>query len=55
MPLLDAILHKGIRLVDYERIVNERGQRLVAFGQYAGIAGNIIIIFNYYRQLNRIY
>ena len=26
-------------LVDYEKMVNEKGQRLVAFGQYAGIAG----------------
>ena len=39
MPLLDSILEKGIRLVDYEKIVNAEGQRLVAFGQYAGIAG----------------
>ena len=39
MPLLDAVLEKRIRLVDYERIVNEEGIRLVAFGQYAGMAG----------------
>ena len=39
MSLLDAILEKRIRLVDYEKIVNSEGQRLVAFGQYAGIAG----------------
>lgn len=39
MPLLDAVLEKGIRLVDYEKIENSKGQRLVAFGQYAGIAG----------------
>ncbi|XP_003384172.1 PREDICTED: alpha-aminoadipic semialdehyde synthase, mitochondrial-like [Amphimedon queenslandica] len=44
MPLLDAILAKRIRLVDYEKIVNENGQRLVAFGQYAGIAGFINIL-----------
>lgn len=25
--------------MDYEKLVNEKGQRLVAFGQYAGIAG----------------
>ena len=25
--------------MDYERLVNAEGQRLVAFGQYAGIAG----------------
>ena len=28
-------------LVDYEKIVNENGQRLVAFGQYAGITGRL--------------
>lgn len=36
MPLLDAILEKNIRLIDFERIVDETGQRLVAFGKYAG-------------------
>ena len=44
MPLLDAILDKNIRLVDYETIVEGgvRGnRRLVAFGRYAGIAGMI--------------
>ena len=40
MSLLDAILEKRIRLVDYEKIENSEGLRLVAFGQYAGIAGN---------------
>lgn len=36
MPLLDAILEKNIRLIDFEKIVDESGQRLVAFGKYAG-------------------
>ena len=27
--------------MDYERLVNAEGQRLVAFGQYAGIAGKL--------------
>ena len=27
--------------MDYERLVNSAGQRLVAFGQYAGIAGKL--------------
>lgn len=38
-PLLQAILAKKIRLVDYEVLTNEAGQRLVAFGFYAGIVG----------------
>lgn len=45
MPLLDALLQKRIRLVDYECIVQGgvrgTGQRLVAFGNYAGIAGMV--------------
>jgi alpha-aminoadipic semialdehyde synthase len=44
MPLLDAILQKRIRLVDYECLLNEKKQRLVAFGQYAGVAGMINIL-----------
>lgn len=44
MPLLDAILEKKIRLIDYERIIDESGQRQVAFGKYAGVAGMINIL-----------
>lgn len=40
MPLLDAFLEKKVRVVDFECIAEpESGQRLVAFGQFAGIAG----------------
>jgi hypothetical protein len=38
-PLLKAILEKKIRLIDYEALTNERGERLIAFGFYAGIVG----------------
>ena len=44
MPLLDALLEKRIRLVDYECITvggQRGGKRLVAFGRYAGIAGMV--------------
>jgi len=44
MPMLDNILSKNIRLIDYEKIVNSADQRLVRFGRYAGIAGMIDII-----------
>ena len=33
-----------IRLIDYERLLDEQGRRLVAFGQYAGVAGMINIL-----------
>lgn len=41
MPALDAILARKIRLIDYEKIEDEKHNRLIAFGQYAGIAGAI--------------
>ena len=41
MPLLDCILEKKISLFDYEKITDEQGRRLVAFGEFAGIAGTI--------------
>jgi alpha-aminoadipic semialdehyde synthase len=38
MPALDHILHNKIRLIDYEKICQNK-QRLVAFGRFAGLAG----------------
>lgn len=38
-PLLRKILEKEITLIDYEAIKNNRGERLVAFGRWAGIVG----------------
>lgn len=48
MPLLDQLLARNIRMVDFECIkeapsqgsdTSKQPQRLVAFGRYAGIAG----------------
>ncbi|KAB0795235.1 hypothetical protein PPYR_12074 [Photinus pyralis] len=44
MPLLDAILEQNIRLLDYEKLVDKKGQRVVAFGKMAGVAGTINIL-----------
>ena len=37
--LLQAILQKNIRLIDYEALKDTQGNRLVAFGRFAGIVG----------------
>ncbi|HEX5169965.1 MAG TPA: NAD(P)-dependent oxidoreductase [Cyclobacteriaceae bacterium] len=37
--LLQAILKKNITLIDYEALTDAEGNRLVAFGRYAGIVG----------------
>lgn len=53
MDLLDAMLEKKIRMIDYECIreaktkEGEVPQRLVAFGRYAGIAG----AFDFFRGI----
>jgi alpha-aminoadipic semialdehyde synthase len=44
MPMLDSILEKNIRLLDYEKLADDRNQRLVAFGKWAGFAGMIDIL-----------
>lgn len=41
MSSLDDMLAKRVRLIDYEKITDQKGNRLVAFGRFAGIAGCI--------------
>jgi len=37
--LLQAVIQKNIRLIDYEALRDSQGNRLVAFGRFAGIVG----------------
>jgi alpha-aminoadipic semialdehyde synthase len=39
MPLLKKMMELGVNLIDYERIVNEKGFRMIFFGNWAGLAG----------------
>ncbi|KAE8737345.1 hypothetical protein FOCC_FOCC017194 [Frankliniella occidentalis] len=39
----NALKGLNIRLIDYEKLMDERGQRVVAFGKYAGVAGMVNI------------
>ncbi len=41
MPLLQKFLDQKATLLDYELITNDDGQRTIAFGRYAGIAGAV--------------
>lgn len=41
MPMLKRMVELKCTLIDYERIVNEKGQRLLFFGRQAGQAGMI--------------
>jgi hypothetical protein len=39
MPLLKALLDKRITTIDFECLTDERGDRVIAFGRWAGIVG----------------
>lgn len=41
LPLLARLLEAECQLIDYERIVDGKGRRLISFGRFAGIAGMI--------------
>lgn len=50
--LLQEILRKKIRLIDYERLTDENGHRLVAFGRWAGIVGAYNALWTWGRRMN---
>ena len=50
--LLQAILKKNIRLIDWECLTNKEGQRLIAFGRYAGIVGAYNGILTFGKRYN---
>jgi alanine dehydrogenase len=41
MPMLRRLLETNCTLLDYERILDEQGRRLVFFGRFAGLAGMV--------------
>lgn len=50
--LLQAVLDKNIRLLDYETLTNTDGQRIIAFGRYAGLVGAYNSIWTYGKRYN---
>lgn len=45
MPMLKKIIDSGSTLIDYEKITDDQGRRLVFFGRYAGDAGALDILW----------
>ncbi|MEA3340246.1 MAG: bifunctional lysine ketoglutarate reductase /saccharopine dehydrogenase family protein [Chloroflexota bacterium] len=41
MPMLKKMLELGCTLIDYEKVTDEKGRRLIFFGRHAGLAGII--------------
>ena len=54
MPLLKQMMEQKINLIEYERIIDEKGRRLIFFGRFAGLAGMINSLWSLgqrYREL----
>ncbi|MFH1161296.1 MAG: bifunctional lysine ketoglutarate reductase /saccharopine dehydrogenase family protein, partial [bacterium] len=41
MPMLRRMMELKCNLIEYERVIDEQGKRLIFFGHYAGLAGMI--------------
>jgi len=53
MPLLRNMMESKINLIDYERIVDEQGRRLIFFGRFAGLAGTINALWSLGERMER--
>jgi len=51
MPMLGRLLELGCTLIDYERILDRRGRRLIFFGRHAGYAGMIDALWAFGQRL----
>jgi alpha-aminoadipic semialdehyde synthase len=52
MPMLKRIMELGCNLIDYEKVTDEKGRRLIFFGRHAGLAGMIDTLWALGRRLN---
>jgi alanine dehydrogenase len=51
MPMLKRMLELGCTLIDYEKVADDNGRRLIFFGNYAGLAGMIEALWALGRRL----
>jgi len=51
ISLLKEMIHKGVVLLDYEKIRDTRGKRLVFFGRFAGICGFVDSLHFYAKKM----
>lgn len=52
MPMLKKMMNLGCTLIDYEKIVDKNGRRLVFFGRYAGLAGMVDALWIFGQRAN---
>jgi saccharopine dehydrogenase (NAD+, L-lysine-forming) len=52
MPMLKKMMEMGCTLIDYERIIDRNGKRLVFFGRFAGLAGMVDTLWTFGQRLH---
>ncbi len=51
MPMLKEMMNLKCNLIDYEKIADDKGRRLVFFGRYAGLAGMIDSLWTFGQRM----
>ncbi len=51
MPMLQRLMDLKCNLIDYEKIVNDKGQKLIFFGRHAGLAGMVDSLWAFGQRL----
>lgn len=52
MPMLQKMMQMGCTLIDYERIMDRTGRRLVFFGRFAGLAGMVDTLWTFGKRVH---
>ncbi len=51
MPMLKRMMEKKVNLIEYEKITDNKGRRLIFFGRFAGLAGMINSLWSFGQRL----
>ncbi len=51
MPMLRSLMENGANLIDYEKVTDEMGRRLIFFGRFAGLAGMINSLWSFGQRM----
>jgi len=51
MPMLKRMMELGCNLIDYEKVTDDQGRRLIFFGRHAGLAGMLDTLWAFGQRL----
>jgi alpha-aminoadipic semialdehyde synthase len=51
MPMLKKMMEKKVNLIEYEKVADDMGRRLIFFGRFAGLAGMINSFWSYGQRM----